>query len=630
MYSPISTSRSLGRIKSSMTAKPTLNGILLGAVTCLLWLVADSAAEAQSFGQWWWVGRIGVSGFARQNQQEGRETSTYNRTGLQLGGTLNGFVLHPRVASFRLSADGLFSAFSSGRYDSENQYGGDVEFKLFPFSNYTGEIVASHRQFGFSPSDQNLDPLEIDVPNSSTSLGIAWLLGKSPIGSFRIGGRQGTTSFVNPSAREGQNSSGFVGWNYSKRTFSHSFSVRSFANRSGTTDFEREGLNALLRDNGQFGGGWLWRLTATAIDVKNDYSDRTLQQGQARGVGSLTRKFENNSVLRFSSSGGSSSTEFSDNPAGSSDKLDWTGQASYLMRIKPNLDLGPFLGYFALWGDDFTTTRPDLGLTTNWRKTWSSWSSVLSGSFSYGTTRFRSDVISGNDEGSLRFFVSETISHKPKKVTRQLLIQAGHNESTLTADDGEELPGFEFGRVVGLSDSIFTQAAVISPLGKGTFTARGEVGWVQSRGELFGETASSTIFRANILHESRAWYFRLFSGYREFDSEVRDTRGSGFISAQGNWRPWQFLTLNASFNLTRQFPELGPDIDSAQTYLSLSFRMGQLSFEISGTETWQELLLNSLDGPTDRRNRWISISISRSLGSWLPIISAPQRKGIVR
>ena len=83
-------------------------------ITPLLLILGAAQAFGQRYGQWSWDALLGIEGRRSSNLINGERVSDYGSRELRLSLGLNGFVLSPAVARFRLRFDTWFTDFGQG------------------------------------------------------------------------------------------------------------------------------------------------------------------------------------------------------------------------------------------------------------------------------------------------------------------------------------------------------------------------------------------------------------------------------------------------------------------------------------------------------------------------------------
>jgi hypothetical protein len=97
-----------------------------------------------------------------------------------------------------------------------------------------------------------------------------------------------------------------------------------------------------------------------------------------------------------------------------------------------------------------------------------------------------------------------------------------------------------------------------------------------------------------------------------------------FYSASVHWSPLRFLVLRGSYLSNRSRVELGPDVDRKRIEASARLQYGRYALF---AQIWDQ---RETVSSSPRRNRGILLGLSARFAGWLPFVSAPQRRGIIR
>ncbi len=98
-----------------------------------------------------------------------------------------------------------------------------------------------------------------------------------------------------------------------------------------------------------------------------------------------------------------------------------------------------------------------------------------------------------------------------------------------------------------------------------------------------------------------------------------------FLAASLRAWPWRYLGVRALFRLDRREVDLAPDIDGQRAEVGFDARLGLLRLEVVYYR-----VENVVDGGAERVNSGLRWTLSRRFAGWLPIVSAPGRRGEVR
>jgi len=113
------------------------------------------------------------------------------------------------------------------------------------------------------------------------------------------------------------------------------------------------------------------------------------------------------------------------------------------------------------------------------------------------------------------------------------------------------------------------------------------------------------------------------------DSNVEETsQGEQSIRSAGllaSWRPWRSVSLRGSYRLDDRNVEFAPDIDGTQLEGGVRWQIGQFYLDVSYLEVVQQF-----SGGPETTLRSVAWRLSRRFGGWLPIVTGPKRRGVIR
>jgi hypothetical protein len=96
----------------------------------------SSVRPSQDDGRWWWDAAVGLVQQDRTSLVAGTSVAGYDQRDLRLSAGLNGYIYHPRIASFRLTTDLLLSNIEGRDNFDSDTYGLGAELNTFPRGGY--------------------------------------------------------------------------------------------------------------------------------------------------------------------------------------------------------------------------------------------------------------------------------------------------------------------------------------------------------------------------------------------------------------------------------------------------------------------------------------------------------------
>lgn len=130
------------------------------------------------------------------------------------------------------------------------------------------------------------------------------------------------------------------------------------------------------------------------------------------------------------------------------------------------------------------------------------------------------------------------------------------------------------------------------------------------------ETLSASVHGGRLGLAVSAGSTRVMNGT---DQQVR------YVGASLTVRPASWLRVGGSFRLDRRHLTAAPEIDAWRGEALAGLSIG--AFRLTATGFLAE---ETVAGGSRRRNKGFSWSLSRGFGGWLPFVSAPVRRGVIR
>ena len=278
--------------------------------------------------------------------------------------------------------------------------------------------------------------------------------------------------------------------------------------------------------------------------------------------------------------------------------------------------------------EDGSLRSPRLGVSVIWSHVRPSFSSVFGFTSNFGQIK-RSGEAPGGDESSTSFTVTETLAHgDPRRLRKELELSLSRDELNLTLErplDPSDPPELAFVRGVGLQDA----ARIRTKLERqwGPRRASLWLDWVrtESTGDLQPIPFSSDTYTGNLQYSQSRINLVASLGMTSLERVDVDDQEVQFGRLWLSWQPWRYLRLNAFYRANRQDVRFAPRLDGESYELRADLSIGQLILEARVFETTQEF---ADDLP--RTNRGFNWSIRRDFRGWLPIVSAPKRRGTIR
>jgi hypothetical protein len=317
-------------------------------------------------------------------------------------------------------------------------------------------------------------------------------------------------------------------------------------------------------------------------------------------------------------------------PERSDDTLGHDLRLFYRWRPRPAVEVAPFVQYFQRRLDGRKVVSPRIGLSTTWRGALGTLDVLATGQASVGRTTTDLPASANTDEigeDRVALGASLTLSHgSQERLRKKLELDATRDDFRVESSPVVDVP--ELGLPLpGSVTQDMERARFTLEHRRRSFSITGWTEWQRRdlQGDLTGRDFESENLSATLQLGTRRW--SLLGNVGELM-----TRRSGvgdqtvdFVGGSLSWRPFRGLELHGSYRVDTRALLLAPDVDGERWQAGARFHLGRLSFEGVAFETTESLM----QGP-ERRNSGFRFSITRRFAGWLPIVTAPERRGVIR
>lgn len=581
-------------------------------------LVWAAPARAQRYGQWSWNGGIGIGQRNYQNDA-GDGTSGYDEKELRLSLGLNGFILSPAVAGFRLGADALFLRITDTGSRNTVQWGGRGDISILPQGAVPVRLYASHQRYEFA-QETSSPVYSSGTPDFSTSAGGRVRIRRGFLSGLLTGYDWSRLSFVEPGTAPQDRGIGFVDWVVPVPRFQPHVRVERRDEEYGGFGYSFRDWVAGYDHRGPVLGSWTWQLSASGLDRRTSYDV---------GPSSTTRTARvQSNLVRPVGPRGSFSIDYGlgyGDGSGGASSVTQIGTARYIVTFNRGFTGSSSVSWTSARSGDFSSDGPQASLNVGWSGQSGPWSSSVSLGADYLWLRQAQagSVDSSNGWGGNAGF---TLAHTSRSSLREeLSLSAGRNELRPAGLLDRDLPELGMGIPVARTEDRGTaRLSVSAPLGRVSTSLWGEVERRRNSEDfespvdyrLERETLSATVNGSRLGLAMSAGSTRVKS---LTDQEVR------YVGASLTLRPSSWLNVGGSFRLDRRHLTASPETDAWRGEALAGMALG--AFRLTGTGFLAEETV--ADG-SRRKNRGFTWSLSRGFDGWLPFISAPVRRGTVR
>jgi hypothetical protein len=590
-------------------------------IALLILLLGPSPASAQEFGQWTWEALLGLGGRSRDTLTDGQTGSRFDERNVGLSLGMNGFVLHPAVTRFRLGLDLQLTDTDTGQSLDTDRIGLHGNFELFPRSPYRGSLHFNRQLYDYAGAAAD-DPLTLlSVPDTHTTYGGRFRASQGFMAGSLLGFERSRVDFVGPATDEQVYDRQFYDWARLTEDFSHHVRLEHRFRNLGTVDVEYDELRFNLDESGHITPDWHWTLTGSAFrqDSENfglgpqridDYQLRSRLVHDAREKDLLELSYE----FGLTSADTRSSTE----SHGIS--------ATYKWRPNSMWHVGPIVSYAQISSDFEEIQAPRVGVIAGWDWSRLEWDAGFIARGNYGVIE-RDAAGMTQDESQAAGSLIGTLGHGTMEgLRKEFELEMDRNRLRVTQTGliappglGLPLPG------LGTEDVLRARVTLGHQWDSQFLNAWGDWNRREAKELITNQDVVSETLTATLQYGARR--FDLKANLAETDLEVASQNDQSIrtIGVAAIWRPSRYVTLRSSYRLDDRSIALAPDIDGTQFEAGVRWQVGLLYLDATFLESNQRL-----SGGPETTLRSLTWTVSRRFGGWLPIVSGPGRRGVIR
>jgi hypothetical protein len=574
-----------------------------------------STGVAQQFGQWSWNAEARLRMASRDNLLDGESVTTYEQLGLHLNLGVGGFIIHPAIARFHLGLSGNISQYENGRSLDSTAIGGRGELSLFPKGVAPTKVFFALRQYAYGGARSE----ESGLAETGSTWGVQTAIRRGFLSGLQVGTTFTTTDLAgyDQSQTSGHD---FLDWSGSSRKVSHHYRLERRHQDYVLSNYTIGDYTMTMGEHGVLGENWRWDLSAVAMRRSLE-----VESGEANDIDTmiarnrLTRSLGNGHHLSLNAQlGFGRSTQAPER---------WSSllAASYLHNLSKGWQLGPSVSYLYEQRGDATAQAPQAGIDASWNGTRGSFDLGFRSRVHFGQYSLSETGEPSTSTTAAGVAIAVSAAHGTAAgLRKELTLDYAFNDVGATGDELADLPDLGAGFGGAGTEHRMTARLHLSHRRPGfRISTHTELSQRQSSEEL-------NLFD----YEAQVATQRLILGWGRFDisaeaglTEATQATTQQVTSVGGgiHFRPWRFMTLTGSYRNQTREANLAPDVDSDRMEVVLDLRLGLFNANARVYEINEVLV----DG-SERTNRGIIASISRRFGGWLPIVSAPQRRGEIR
>ncbi|MCB1037693.1 MAG: hypothetical protein KDD47_27925, partial [Acidobacteria bacterium] len=323
----------------------------------------SSPAHPQQFGQWWWEASVQAGGRSFDNRVEGATVSEFRQQDLTLSLGINGYIIHPAVARFRLGYDLLFSEVEGGRSLDTDRSGYQADLGVFPNGSYSLDLSFKRQVYDYAGFSQEEPLTLLGVPDRTTSWRARLRARRGRLKGLLLGFESSSFQFLDEKDGDEVQDLQFADWSSAGRKLNHHVRMEHQARDFGRVDLRFDDLIVNWDEHGDLGERWRWDFSAIGMDRSVQYQMLPETRiGIYRLLHQLVRTNPEGDALTLSYNGG-----LSDGTGNSRTDSHSLG-ARYQWRRHRSWQVAAF-GDVALQRSAGSTLRtPQAGVALSWRR----------------------------------------------------------------------------------------------------------------------------------------------------------------------------------------------------------------------------------------------------------------------
>lgn len=583
--------------------------------------VAGTTINAQTngnYGRWWWDASVGLWRRSTTNYLDGVKTTGYDQNDLRVSLGLNGFILHPSVASFRLETDLLFTQYKGSSDLDSDQFGYGADLNAFQRGAVPFNLYYRRQTYDYSVAGSELPSTLLRNPDTRKQWGGQAFIRRGAFGGTRFGISYDLLDYIDSETAPDEKDRQFVQWQRRTGKLNNQVKIERREQDFGRLGFKLEDLVANIDETAKLSERWRWVMNANGIQRETTYSNgRTLNTEDYRIRNQFQRSFEDRDYLDLRAS-----VDVVDRDISPTLRRE---DVSVSYRWRPSRwQIAPFGRYSHLSSDGESLNSPQAGITVTWEGRARSAQVLLSGQAGYSSIEESSSTDSSR---SSRFGASlgGTLRHGDLRgLLKSFEFRWTTNDFRIEREPVLELPDLGSSSLtLGAEDYYRTRIT----LGHANSTQALD-GW----GMWTYRTPSASGSMSERHFETLTGGLRWKVGRLSLQSNVGTTTDHDSMNVADNtlryadisaaWQLSRFTWLRARYRMDSRSLGIAPDIDGDWLEASMNFQFGQLRLEIRAYENSEQT-----PGGRERTNRGMNFRLSTRFGGWLPILTGTKRRG---
>lgn len=591
-----------------------------------LFLLSVSPALGQQLGQWWWMAQLGALGNNYNNSLGDRPASSFSNLSATLRFDVNGFIVHPLVGQFRLGLDTALTGVGGAQSIGSSRFGYRADVNMFPNGPYNLVLFAreSHHEYADKDSPDQASTLASLIDTGRT-LGGSFGASRGLIRGLRVGYRQLAFTFVDPERKEDDRENAFISYSRRLLGIQNNLRLERRFHSLGFSSSEYEDWVLNLSQSAQIAPTWNWGLNGTALRRQTGVGGRpTSDADTIRLHTRINHTTLDEDFLRLAYNASIADTQ---DRRSSLQAI----SVSYAWKVSRQWRLGPFARYGVQHQEESDRQLPQAGLSASWSWARPAFNITINTSLGYGMTLLRSEAVNA-DQGSLTLSTQFLFRHgNVNGLEKRFDVSVDRNDISDPGIVLEDLPDLGAALLIpGIRDSL-----------RSRFTLRAVRRWGDLSGSLDHQLLDARDFSLNPADESEQNRGERWTAGLQFNRKTFSISASGgitnselpgrqvqrvnFLGARASWRVRRYLRLWTGYRANLRDVEFSPNVSGNRFDAGGEFRMGLLAIRVN-----YFYVNDQVESLPSRRSSGFRWSISRLFAGWLPVVSAPQRRGVIR
>jgi len=579
--------------------------------TALAFWALAATASAQQYGQWTWDAQIGARQRAHEFMEgEEKVSEIGERDGfLSLG--VDGYILHPAVAGFRLGLDTSLVQREGGTAFGSRKLGYRGELRIFPTGAYPIYVHAARQQYSYGDAT----PGSIgSIPDDITSFGARVRVRSGPLTGLVARAERLSLTLLGPNGGVESQQNQLADWAGGGKKWQHHYHLERLARTFAASRYRTDDIS-LLADETYRSAGSQW--TSSSQLIRRSWSSEN-----TRGSSITALRVQNLFLRTLSSTRSWELQQSSGLTLADSSSQTHTFGVRYSLATRGHLAFAPFASIGIQTSDGLRVFTQQAGLSATWTAAKGPVSAVLSGSAA--SLVLQKDGNGGSPRDSLLTAgAGGSLSFRPRRgVDAQVETYVSRNE---LRKNGETIAASSvLVPTGGVGTEDRTQARLTlgrkwRPLGVHLY-----LDWVAqtTSGDLQVNPYSSETLSSSLQVTLRNFNVSMSAGRATL--EQNRVQELSFVTAAGRVRVARMLSVTGNYREEKRNAVGEPEVDGTRFEGGFSLQLGSYAVEPQAFVSTQGF------AGLERSNRGYTITIGRGFGGVLPILTGAQRQGVVR